>query len=486
MKREPKTIAQKLVRELWADVLRVDVNTIGLDDNFFRVGGDSISAIQLVSAFRKKGLSLAVTEVHRSGDLADMAAILGTSNRSSASLSDDEIPVFALAGVKTPSAISALVQNVSTQCRIGPESVQDIYPCSPLQEGLVALSVRETGIYLCQRVYRLSSATDLDRFRSAWEDVLIYNEILRTRIVHVPNQGSLQVVLKPHPEWKAGSNLQQYLETERGQSLRYGDPLCRYGIFTGDTGESYFVLIIHHVCIHIAQTKIQDVLTTLQALYDGWSLPLIIEDLRLLYDKKALPSHTPYNHFVGFICKPDPESESARLFWRTRLAGAVATDFPEKLPSHKINASAVDHIRITLERRNLPDRVTIASLIKASWALVLARYTNSDDVCFGMALTGRNSPVMGIETITGPTQTAVPVRITIDPIEPVAAFLKDVHLQSVDMIPYEHVGLQNIQGFVESTKCCEFRNFLIIQPSKRSPGLQTEVCGYYQDYYISF
>lgn len=207
----------------------------------------------------------------------------------------------------------------------------------------------------------------------------------------------------------------------------------------------------------------------MQALYDGWSLPLIIEDLRLSYEKKALPSHTPFNHFINFITQTDTGSEEAKLFWRTRLSGAVATDFPEKLPSHKINASATDHIRITLEHKKITGKITIASLIKAAWALVLARYTNSNDVCFGMALTGRNSPVLGIESITGPTQTAVPVKITIDPTGLITTFLKDVHSQSVDMIPYEHVGLQHIQSFVESTKCCEFRNFLVIQPSRRSP-----------------
>lgn len=203
---------------------------------------------------------------------------------------------------------------------------------------------------------------------------------------------------------------------------------------------------------------------------------MIIEDLRLAYEKKALPPHTPFNHFVKFIAQASSGSEVAKTFWKTRLTGVTATDFPEKLSFHKIHASAVDHLLINLERKRFPGKVTIASLIKAAWALVLARYTNSNDVCFGMALTGRNSPVPGIESMTGPTQTAVPVRITVDPTGLITTFLKDVHSQSVDMIPYEHVGLQQIQSFMESTKCCEFRNFLIIQPNRRLSGGQNKVC----------
>lgn len=253
-KREPKTATQKLVRDLWADILQIEISIIGLDDNFFRMGGDSISVIQLASAFRKKGLSLAAMEIHRSNDLESMAAFLDTSSHALPSSLPStspqvEITAFSLVGVESPSTISALVKNVSAQCHTEPESVQDIYPCTPLQEGLIALSVGESGAYLSQRVYRLSPMTDLDRFRAAWEDALVHNEILRTRIVQVATQGSLQVVLKPHAEWSAGSNLQQYLEAERGQILGYGDPLCRYGIFTGDIEEIYFVLSIHHVRI---------------------------------------------------------------------------------------------------------------------------------------------------------------------------------------------------------------------------------------------
>lgn len=255
-KREPTTTTQILIRDLWADALHIDASAIELDDNFFRIGGDSISAIRLVSAFRKKGLSLTVTEIHQSNDLEDMAVLLDIRNQSQPSpLANDGIPVFSLLGVESPSEISALVQNVAAQCCIEPRSIQDIYPCSPLQEGLMGLSIRENGIYLCQMVYRLSSTTDLDRFRAAWEDTLTNNEILRTRIVHVPTQGSLQVVLKSHTEWQTGNNLQEYLGTERSRNLAYGDPLCRCGIFTGDMEETYFVLNIHHVRIDICITS---------------------------------------------------------------------------------------------------------------------------------------------------------------------------------------------------------------------------------------
>lgn len=255
-KRKPTTTTQILIRDLWADALHIDASAIELDDNFFRIGGDSISAIQLVSAFRKKGLSLAVTEIHQSSGLEDMAALLDTRNRSKPPpLPNNEIPVFSLLDIESPSEISALLQNVAAQCCTEPRSIQDIYPCSPLQEGLMGLSIRENGIYLCQMIYRLSSTTDLDRFRAAWEDVITNNEILRTRIVHVPTQGSLQVVLKSHTEWQTGNDLQEYLETERSRSLAYGDPLCRYGVFTGDIGETYFVLNIHHVRIDICSTS---------------------------------------------------------------------------------------------------------------------------------------------------------------------------------------------------------------------------------------
>ncbi|KAA8900647.1 hypothetical protein FN846DRAFT_988776, partial [Sphaerosporella brunnea] len=447
-KQLPSTTAEKLVCEIWAQILHLEASEIGLHDNFFVLGGDSISAIQLVSAFRKKGLNLAVSDIHRSNDLGDMAASLNLDSSSPPS-NTIEIPEFSLVNTQS---VSDLVGVVSSQCHVAPEAVQDIYPCSPLQEGMVALSTRETGAYLSQKVYRLSPSTDLGRLRNAWESVLVNNDILRTRIVNVTTHGSLQVVLKALDPWNSGNNLDQHLEEERSQTLAYGDALCRYGIFTNDSGESFFVLSVHH------------------ALYDGWSLPLIMEDFRLAYDtRNALPSHPAYKNFVKFVSEASSVSSEASDFWRNRLSGVAPTEFPEKRPSHKSKVTAVSHTRLALGKQSLPNKVTTASLVRAAWGVVLARYTNTNDVCFGMALTGRNAPVAGIESITGPTQTAVPVRITIDPTASPASLLRDVHSQSVEMIPYEHVGLQNIQGFVESTKVCEFSNFLIIQPG-RSPA----------------
>jgi amino acid adenylation domain-containing protein len=73
-KRQPSTTAQRILQQLWAQVLNLPSNAIGADDNFFRLGGDSITAMQLAGVARKNGLFLAVTDVFRYNTLATLAS----------------------------------------------------------------------------------------------------------------------------------------------------------------------------------------------------------------------------------------------------------------------------------------------------------------------------------------------------------------------------------------------------------------------------
>lgn len=69
----PVTTMEKKLRELWAEVLNKSIESIGAEDSFFRLGGDSIGAMNLVNTARAAGLGLSVAEVFRSPELSKMA-----------------------------------------------------------------------------------------------------------------------------------------------------------------------------------------------------------------------------------------------------------------------------------------------------------------------------------------------------------------------------------------------------------------------------
>ncbi len=151
--------------------------------------------------------------------------------------------------------------------------IEDIYPCTPLQEGLLSLSLKRPGDYIMQRTLELS--TDINKFCRAWEEVSRRMAILRTRIVQNDDIGLLQVVLDENIHWVDATGLEAYLEADRGLPMEIGRPLIRYALVKDDTGTSkWFVLTIHH------------------ALYDGWSLPLIVNAVDRVYRGDTLESES--------------------------------------------------------------------------------------------------------------------------------------------------------------------------------------------------
>jgi hypothetical protein len=111
--------------------------------------------------------------------------------------------------------------------------------------------------------------------------------------------------------------------------------------------------------------------------------------------------------------------------------------------------------------------ITKATILRAAWAMVLARYCDTNDITFGTAVSGRQSSVPGVERMIGPTVATVPVRVQLDRSKPVAEFLRDLQIQASEMVPYEQYGLRNIARLSETAKeACDFTSLMVIQPAQ--------------------
>lgn len=74
-RRPPETDAERTMQQLWIEILKVDPETVSADDSFFRIGGDSIGAMRLVSLARQRGVSLQVRDIFKNPILRDLAAL---------------------------------------------------------------------------------------------------------------------------------------------------------------------------------------------------------------------------------------------------------------------------------------------------------------------------------------------------------------------------------------------------------------------------
>ncbi|KAK1914088.1 hypothetical protein P3342_007334 [Pyrenophora teres f. teres] len=388
LKRQPSTENEKALQQLWAGVLAIDADSIGLDDSFFRLGGDSIAAMKLVGEARRAGIHLTVADLFRNPKLEAVASL----NLSLGNSSPENIVAFALLG--ETSDVTQIREEVAASCNTNTSLIEDIYPCSPLQEGMMALASKRPGDYIMQSVLALHDDTDEDRFRAAWERVVQSTAVLRTRIVHSSKMGMLQVVLADGIEWEQANELEQYLEKDKSVSMGLGDSLARYALVRDvGTGKRWMVWTLHH------------------ALYDGWSLPQIANLVTEVYHGAEVGKQPGFNAFIKYLGEQDHEAAAA--YWQGTLADCQAISFPALPPAvQQPVADATTAFQCpALARR--PSDITMSTLIRAAWALLASSYTSSDDVVFGATVTGRNAPVAGIEAMAGPTIATVPVRFVV-------------------------------------------------------------------------
>ena len=435
------------MQELWAEVLKIDADTFGTEDNFFELGGDSLSAMGLTSAARDKNMSLSADTIFKHPTLSDMT----TSAQRLEDDSDKEISAFAL--LKAVHSIGDLRCEASTQCNIGENLIEDIYPCTPCQEFFWDFSTHYPGRgklpngYAGQVVYSVPDTINLKKFRSAWELVTASYAILRTRIIR-SSAGYLQVVLKTPLLWLESPRLETCIADNKKNKMDFGDALFRcYLIHEDDTPSlRYFALAIHH------------------ALFDGWSLPLLIREIEHAYQNASVSTPVvQFNTFIKHLAGID--TESSDRFWQDQLSGTKAKPFC-RVPQGCIpflDEKLTQETSITLLSGS---EITAATTIYAAWSFLIAQYTCSDQVVLDLARTGRTSSVPGIDRLIAPTVTHVPLKIDLQYDETTQEFLRAVQNRVANSIQFEERGWKNIRNISgDSRSACDLATLLVVHPS---------------------
>ncbi|KAH8589459.1 putative nonribosomal peptide synthetase [Bisporella sp. PMI_857] len=454
------TNTEKHLQELWSKILGIRLEQVGADDHFFQIGGDSVAAIRMVGAARASlpQARLTVADILQYPQLSELAKMLdnrtGSACLTLGQVGDPErvdIAPFSLweeASEQQSGDIEQHLQSVADACTIDARQIEDVYPCTPLQEGLMAISARQPTAYVSCQVFSLPATVDLARFQAAWQTITQAAPILRTRILFRPNHTSLQVVIRDPVQWRHSSSLAKHLDSDLGATMAPGQPLNDFGLVEEASGNRFFVWRSHH------------------STYDGWSVNLIWQQVTNIYLDQAVPRAVPYTRFIQYMLRADPDI--TQKYWEQQLSGNPAADFPP-LPQANYHPRPRQQVSQKIDLRGLGNstsELTMSDILRASWALVLAQHLSNEDVVFAVALSGRNAPVSDIESLMAPTLTTVPLRVHVDGTKTVQSFLSAIRKQGIEMIPYEHTGLQRIKQLVpEAEAALTLRHLFIVQPA---------------------
>ncbi|MEI5103118.1 condensation domain-containing protein [Streptomyces sp. PmtG] len=303
--------------------------------------------------------------------------------------------------------------------------------------------------YHIQLVFHLSGEVDPERMRRAGQALLDRFPALRAAFVNRADGDIVQVVpetvtlpwrhldLTAAPEAERTEAFERFLEEDQ---TTYFDadhpPLMRLALVVLETGRPELVLTAHH------------------ALYDGWSTPLLMQDLLLLYasngDPSGLPATRDYGDFLSWLTRQD-QDEAAQA-WAAELEGA---EEPALLAPDAANADdgGRDLVEIELPlaeahelvRRSSELGITVNTLVQGAWALLLGQLTGRQDVVFGATVSGRPPAVPDVESMVGMFINTVPVRVQHAPGDTVADVLNQLQSRQAGLVEHHYYGLTEIQ-----------------------------------------
>ncbi len=345
----------------------------------------------------------------------------------------------------------------ATLDRIAPPGrlVEDLYPLSPMQQGLLFDSLYAGGgVYLLQLACTLRGDLDPAAFAEAWRQLVQRHSVLRTAFVWEQCDQPLQMVLREVPpavateDWRgvAAAEQERRLE-ELAAAERQSFDLTRPPL-------------MHLHLVRLSDLSWRFLWTSHHLVLDGWSTPMLFAELFALYRARRqgvaarLPARRPYRDYIAWLV-------ARGLADAERYFGAALRGYRGALPPEALllpgelrrPGAAQEEVRalVAAERtaaiqalaRRL--RVTLSTVVQAAWALVLGQTQGDLDVVLGITLAGRPAALDGVETMIGMFINTLPLRLQPAPERPLAAWLREHQARLAELVENQYAPLAKIQ-----------------------------------------
>ncbi|NLR67705.1 non-ribosomal peptide synthase/polyketide synthase [Chitinophaga varians] len=340
--------------------------------------------------------------------------------------------------------------------------ISSLYRLTGLQEAMLfhALYDEHSNAYMEQFTCDLLHLNE-PAFIQSWNLLLQRHTALRSGFhadeFSIPVQGVYQdvqvpVVLQDYRGLTAEEqqeDMAAFLEADRNKGFDFSHPpLMRLALIRLDDDRHRMVWTSHHI------------------LFDGWSLPLILENLLRIYEavvtQAPLPVFTEdhYENYVRYLERQDKEQEEA--FWRNYIKNATdATLLPFIGAAEARNAGVGSYRQELLEldeavTRNIHQfahrhRITPNTIIQGVWSYLLYRYTGRREITFGITVSGRPEGLPGVEQAVGMYINTLPLCAVIDPARPVTAWLQELQASQLQCREYQYTPLDDMQRWTGIT-----------------------------------
>ncbi|KAI9724257.1 MAG: NRPS [Chrysothrix sp. TS-e1954] len=376
----------QIVRQILAQLSGRDERSMGAETTIFRLGLDSINAVQIAARLRDAGSDISTADVLEHPSLLGLTRLL---REKYTGLAGDEDKKETCVGRTSDLLDFDRKWRAFTRKTfdLSDLTIQCVRPCTPMQDGMLAQTVHtEGGLYLNQMTYKLSDSVDIEKLFKAWTVVVEYHEVLRSGFIGIDDMrfafamvtykslGAQSCLMKDEANF---FHLPDVRASQRDIVRSLHRPAWRLSIVEYPDGRR-MCLMIHH------------------ALYDAYSLNSILSDLQRVYMGNALTTDPRLDPAIIYITAPAAEAhEAAKTFWHQHAQLVSRTSFPNLQPLR----GAVERFQSVSSLAAVPSKdmdalcasanTTIQAVGQAAWARVLAAYSGEDVVTFGTVYSGR-------------------------------------------------------------------------------------------------
>jgi len=412
---------EALVTEIASKVFRHGIHS---RNSLSREGLDSLSAIHFASQLRSKGFNVGAIDILSAYDIAELCSTLRSKQNSS---KPDNVAFLH----KCHDLRAAVMKIFELQefC----SQIADILPCTPLQNSMLVETSLNPQAYCNWVELEFSDLYSVQDVMIALQKLIAGNEILRSGFIALENATTAYAQII----WDAVSPGQILTVETFDRDFRISDPNLLLQPFklklVNTQGGCRALFQIHH------------------ALYDGWSLDLILNDLDEILQAKDPCQRIQFRKVVEHhtvLAQEITALDQARDYWEARMAGYHPVAIPKLYgrqilspimrTSVYVVAFSPSDIRCNLD-------VHPQAVFQVALAYLLSLYLGTRDVVFGSVTSGRTIPVHGIEAIIGPCIATLPMRVQFTKTCAVEGLLHSVQTANRQALEHCELPLQDIK-----------------------------------------
>jgi len=424
----PTTLLETTLAAIWESVLGVD--SVGIHDNFFAIGGDSILSIQLVSKARAAGISLRPNQLFEHQSVAALAKSIVEEKLSSPE--------------NEPIAISPIDNPVEA-------------PLSYLQNAFLfnhQRSEEDQGqLYL---EFEISGPLDINTFQEAWADSAKRHDTMRAKIQSDPGQHPKQVITERVDfdwqllDWSKDTETEQQEKLAELQTLEKNTPLSlvmaptsRMTLIQMKENEYLLYWVCHHIFL------------------DGWSCGIILKDALRYYEGRrsgqplTLAAIPNYPAFLEWQKKQ--EDLTAREYWQEELEDFSHPLLFKTKELEKVTTPVYADETLFLSETESnalrtyckENEIALSALFQGLWAILLANYFQTTDVVYGVTVSGRFTKFPEVDKISGLFMNILPNRFMVSKQSVFSDWLKEIQRSQGQKNKFDSFSFEEIKRAID-------------------------------------